>query len=155
MLEKISKMKKILVQSSTCLKPIFPWHFQNPKPRFRIPNQSLPWTCVFYFLGFYMMIKKFQVNPDDQEAVCSKSVQTDQNALNEKRNGYYNGLFGNICCEEVIIWRNFNFFGLQKKITQSFKMTTTNVSKKKLWIPTLWCNIIICTCKLLYLSMKL
>ena len=57
----------------------------------------------FYFLGFYMMIKKFQVNPDDQEAVCSKSVQTDQNALNEKRNGYYNGLFGNICCEEVII----------------------------------------------------
>ena len=56
-----------------------------------------------YISGFYNKSVKFQVNPDDQEAVCSKSVQTDENALNEKRNGYYNGLFGNICCEEVII----------------------------------------------------
>ena len=58
---------------------------------------------MYRYLWLLYLSVKFQVNPDDQEAVCSKSVQTDQNALNEKRNGYYNGLFGNICCEEVII----------------------------------------------------
>ena len=33
------KMKKSLVL--TCLKPICPWHFQNLKPGFRVPDPSL------------------------------------------------------------------------------------------------------------------
>merc|ERR1719273_538316 len=33
-----------------------------------------------------------------EETVCSKSVQTDRNAFTDTRkNGYYNGLFGNVC----------------------------------------------------------
>ena len=40
-------MPKILKKNeekpcSTYLKTIFPWHFQNPKPRFRLPDPSLP-----------------------------------------------------------------------------------------------------------------
>ena len=70
------------------------------KPDFRYKVSKYPQHVYLWLL--YLSVK-FQVNPDDQEAVCSKSVQTDQNALNEKHNGYYNGLFGNICCEEVII----------------------------------------------------
>jgi len=39
-----------------------------------------------------------------KDTVCSKSVQTDRRAFTETtRNGFYNGLFGNVCCEEVII----------------------------------------------------
>ena len=74
-----------------------------PKSETRISGIRSVTINNMYISGFYILSVKFQVNPDDQEAVCSKSVQTDQNALNEKRNGYYNGLFGNICCEEVII----------------------------------------------------
>ena len=69
--------------------------FCTANPLFKEIHSTFLDNCSKKF-SFQATLKK--------DTVCSKSVQTDRRAFTETtRNGFYNGLFGNVCCEEVII----------------------------------------------------